>query len=134
MDIFVSKYLRYLIVLVLSSALLFILVYAAFSDRNILVAYCDSSFIVGFTLLGIGSFQIIGNQGTFDLVNYGFANMFSVLRKPYEKRYEDLASYRELKSVRRKADRFIFIPYYIFAAIYLIIAIILLLIIRKTLY
>lgn len=134
MDVFVSKYLRYLIILVLSSALLFILVYATFSDRNILVAYCDSAFIVGFTLLGIGSFQIIGNQGTFDLVNYGFANMFSVLRKPYEKRYEDLASYRELKSARRKADRFIFIPYYIFAAIYLIIAIILLLIIRKTLY
>ena len=134
MDVFVSKYLRYLIILLLSSALLFILVYVAFSDRNILVAYCDSSFIVGFVLLGLGSFQIIGNQGTFDLVNYGLSNMFSVLHKPYEKHYEDLASYRELKSSRRKADRFIFVPYYIFAAIYLIIAIICLLIIRKALY
>ncbi len=134
MDVFVDKYLRYIILLVLSLALLFLLVYVPFYDRGLLVAYCDSSFIVGFALLCIGSFQIIGNQGTFDVINYGFANMFFVLKKPYEKRYEDLASYKELKKDRRKKDRFLFIPYYIYAGIYLIIAIILLLIVRKTLY
>jgi|GEM_PF-3378202 hypothetical protein len=102
----------------------FILVIYFINTRSIVDA-CNGSFGIFAILFGIGSWTIIVNFGTFDALNYAFANMISTWHKEGKKKYTDLYTYTELHKAERKTRRFKFVDWYIASAIFLVVAIIL---------
>ncbi len=75
-------------------------------------------------IFGIASFQIIGNNGTFDLFNYSIINLISVIIYKDEKKYIDAIDYKDRRKERRTKNRFNFIAYYCVSIIFLIAALI----------
>ena len=99
---------------------LFFLAYKAAS----IIKLVDSFFIVFMAIFGIASFQIIGNNGTFDLFNYSIINLISVIIYKDEKKYIDAIDYKDQRKERRTKNRFNFIAYYCVSLIFLIAALI----------
>ena len=99
---------------------LFFLAYKAAS----IIKLVDSFFIVFMAIFGIASFQIIGNNGTFDLFNYSIINLISVIIYKDEKKYIDAIDYKDQRKERRTKNRFNFIAYYCISLIFLIAALI----------
>ena len=90
--------------------------FTALSDVTLAV------FIVYFT---IGSFIILVNFGTFDIISYGMSNIFANFgKKDVQRKYADVIDYRDKKADKRKANKFLFIPWYIASFVYLIVCII----------
>ena len=101
---------------------LYCLIKSSFSLINCL----DGMFVASAVILFLGFGQLILNQGTFDGIVVGFANLASVFKKNGSKRYDGIYEYQELKKEKRKGTRFRFIPTLTVGVILLIIAFILL--------
>lgn len=134
-DFLKSVYLKTIILFVLGGIITILLFFFAFkveleSTKSIIYCLCDSTFVSGAILLFFGCFQIIGNQGTFDLFNYGVSNIFSVFVHKDQKKYVDAIDYKNRKALKRKKERFNFLFYFGVALIYLITSIILYIILK----
>ncbi len=105
---------------VAGSLVLYFLIYKSES----IIKLVDSFFIVFMAIFGIASFQIIGNNGTFDLFNYSMANLVSVFVYKNEKKYIDAIDYKDQRKEKRTKNRFNFIAYYCVSIIFLIAALI----------
>ena len=71
---------QFAIAAVIGVVLFLLFYYFSNTDLENKTRVCNASFISGFIVFGLGGFQIIGNQGTFDLVGYGFSNLISVMK------------------------------------------------------
>lgn len=116
---FLFSKILYILILFLISVVIFFICFISTLNYNI-VGACDSFFITAALLIGGGGLQIVGNQGTFDVMSYSFANLFASYKKGGEKKYEDVVSYRNLKQEKRNKSKFNFIFYFIYGVIYLI--------------
>lgn len=110
-----------LLLLLVGVAMLLCLYFFAFNNGGI-VRWCDSAFITGAFIFFVGCFQIILNQGTFDLFNYSLANLWSVFMFHDEKKYVDAMDYKEKKKSIRKESKFNFLIYFIIGFIFILIA------------
>jgi hypothetical protein len=98
-----------------------------------LISACDAALGAFGVLFGVGSFQIIGNFGTFDALGYNVANLRATWKKGGQKKYKDLYEYTQVRVEKRKTNRFNFVPFYVAAAVYLITSIICIIIFYATL-
>lgn len=112
-----STIFRYVFSFLLGSVL-FLIIYFT-SDRS-LVSACNTCFIPGVVLLGIGFFSLLNLFGAFDFMEYGFVSIAQSLRKGSIREYEDLIDYKEKKKAKRKHTTLNFLPYVIFALCFLI--------------
>ncbi len=122
-DFFIKQLIHLIIGSVLYVGLFLILYFYAFQSVG-LIRICDCFFTSGFALSGIAGLIVIGHSGIFDVVSFGFANMFSYLGPTKEKKYSDVYTYKQIKETRRNANRFIFIPYLLIGIISLVVSII----------
>ncbi len=91
-------------------AILFNVIYLWITDFTIL-NFIDSTFVSGLIMIGIGFLSIASNDGLFDSIIVGFANLFEVFKKNGTKKYDGLYEYREIKKEKRRAKRFTFLCY-----------------------
>lgn len=75
-------------------------------------------------MIGIAFFSILNLFGAFDLAEYGTISIVQSFRKDDIIEYKDLIDYKEKKSVKRKKNHFVFLPYLIFGIIWLVISIV----------
>ncbi len=115
---------QFAIATVIGVVLFLLFYYFSNTDLENKTRVCNASFISGFIVFGLGGFQIIGNQGTFDLVGYGFSNLISVMKKTGEKKYKDPVEYRDARIEKRKRDKFNFLPIFAVAVVFFVIALI----------
>ena len=112
-----------------------ILIYVLFGVAFVLIIYfvntmsivdaCNGSFGAFAILFAIGSWSIIGNNGTFDALSYAFTNMVSTWHKDGKKKYQDLFTYTEIHKPKRKEKKFNFVDWYIASGVLLLLAVIL---------
>lgn len=119
----ITSHISYILTLFAISIVIFGLCFLCFFDLTLKVA-CDSFFITGAIFVGVGVLQIVGNQGTFDLMSYSFANLLYSYKKGGDKKYEDVISYKNLKEEKRIRNRRNFVFYFFYGIIYLIGAIV----------
>ncbi len=120
---FLISKLAYMGILLLISIVIFFICFAALANYTFFGA-CDALFITAAILIGVGGLQIAGNQGTFDLMAYSFANLAASYRKGGEKKYQDVVEYRNLKQSKRDKAKYNFVFYFVYGLFYLIGAII----------
>ena len=126
--------LRNLITLLVSlaiGALIYVLfsLYKGFSFYNSI----DGFFLSGSILIFGGLLYLTGNQGAFDVFSVGFANLFSTIKANGTKKYDSLFYYREMKSVKRKCNRYLVVPIEFAGFLYLIVSIVLFIIYKQSL-
>ena len=85
----------------------------------------DTCFVVGSIFVALGCFQIIGNQGTFDLLMYSLNNLYFNLSRQNDKRYQDPYDYTNQRKEKRKRKRFEFVWPMVVGALYFVAAVIL---------
>lgn len=81
----------------------------------------DGTAVAGLVLLSFGAFAALANFGFFDLASYGFASVFSSLRKGIVRPYEDAIDYRQRRAGKRAKGRFFFLSYLAVGSVFLII-------------
>lgn len=96
-----------------------------FSRNQLLIDACDGMFIASGVLICVGFLFLIMNQGTFDVIAVGFANLFSVFKKNGTKKYDGIYEYQNIKAEKRRSTRFRFLAILFVGLIFLIIALIL---------
>jgi hypothetical protein len=105
---------------VAGSLILFFIIYKAES----IIKLVDSFFIVFMAIFGIASFQIINNNGLFDLFNYSMANLISVFVYRNEKKYIDAIDYKDQRKEKRTKNKYNFVAYYCVSIFFLVAALI----------
>ena len=125
--------LRNLIALLVSLAI-GALIYVFFSFYRGFTFYnsIDGFFVAGSVLVLGGLLFLAGNEGTFDVISVGFANLYSVFKRNGTKKYASLYDYREMKGEKRKGNRYILIPIELAGIVYLIVSIVLFIIYKQT--
>lgn len=121
-----NKLWSYLITSALAIALFFITasilgLFSATGYDKIIMIICDSFFIPGVILAGFGLLVVIANEGTFDMIFYGFKNlvMFLPIRMRKEKReryYEYVERKKKLREENKRNMWFIFVVGMVFIA------------------
>lgn len=101
-----------------TSGLLFILIYALNGFTTIWLI--NSLFVATIFSLSLAALSFATNAGTFDVISLGFKNMFLMAKKEVDEKY-DLFQYREMKSMKRKVERFSFLGYLFSFLIFLIV-------------
>lgn len=117
----ITNILRYLLIILIFLAI-FLPIYL--SSNKSLTSLCNSFFIPGAVLIGIGFLSLLTYFGFFDFVGYGFTSVYQSLKKESIREYKDLIDYKEKKTLKRKDNKFIYIPYFIFGLIFLIVSLI----------
>ncbi|NLI94503.1 MAG: DUF3899 domain-containing protein [Erysipelotrichaceae bacterium] len=97
--------------------------------------FSDVSFISGVILLGMTTIVLIGNKGTFDVIQYGFSKFWHYIRIPRKDErgnkeaekahFKDAYEYMEYKEEKRRAKPAYFLPYYVIGLIITVIGIVL---------
>lgn len=116
---------KFLIWLFLSLTIFCVFLFLVFQRLNILSSYMDTCFVVGSIFVALGCFQIIGNQGTFDLLMYSLNNLYFNLSRQNDKRYQDPYDYTNQRKEKRKRKRFEFVWPMVVGALYFVAAVIL---------
>src|SRR5574344_773078 len=130
-EIFENIFFRIIVLIIIGISATLLLYYFCFGGDGGLLKWCDSFFIVGAAIFLFGCFQIVCNQGMFDLFNYSVANMWSVFVLREDKHYVDAIDYRDQKSESRKKHKFYFIIYFVVGIIFMIVSLILYIILKK---
>ena len=119
-DIFNIKNLILFIISLVIGIIIFLLVYAL--HDYVYMYAMDGLFAGGAALVGIGLLALASNQGTFDIIVVGFANLFAISKKQGKKKYDGLYDYQTIKAQDRTDARFQWLVYVTAGVIYLIIA------------
>ncbi len=115
---------RFIIASVLSTGG-FLIMYFVYKDSKGVMAIVDGLFIGCVIALGITLFNVLNYFGAFDLLAVGFSNMINVhFRKDFDAKYDSVVDYTEGKKIKRKTNRFSFMPYLFVALIYLTLCLI----------
>lgn len=69
----------------------------------------DGFFLGSCVVIFVGLFDLILNQGTFDVVAVGFSNLYAVTKKNGTKKYDGIYEYAETKRAKRQESRFRFL-------------------------
>lgn len=122
---------KFLVWFLLSATIFCIFLFLVFIDLNKMASYMDTCFVVGAIFVALGSFQIIGNQGTFDLLMYSLSNLYFNVSNQIDKRYSDPYDYTNRRKEKRKRRSFEFIWPMAVGLLYFAAAIILFIIIQN---
>ncbi|MEG1528522.1 MAG: DUF3899 domain-containing protein [Clostridia bacterium] len=96
---------NYLITAAISVIFLFLCMFAvglfkSTETADILMALCDSFFIVAVIITGLGLLIFTGNKGTFDMIVYGIKfTVSSIFVAPEKRKIRNFAEYKEKKHV-----------------------------------
>lgn len=72
--------------------------------------FTNGSFVSAAILIGSSLLYLAANHGTFDVINVGFINLFSVIKKNGTKKYDGIYGYQEAHEATRSSHRFRFFP------------------------
>lgn len=100
------------------------------TDRTLFHRLCDSCFVAGVMLMGVGGLKWARNAGTFDMMAYGISAALD-MALPWLKREQkdvDFAAYKERKQEERKPAGDLLIA----GAVYLALAVIFLILYQLT--
>ncbi len=78
---------------------------------------CDSFFVIGVVITGLGLLVFSTNEGTFDMLVYGVSSFIDMFRKVSRKKYETFYDYRVAHSEKKVGFGFMLICGLIFIAI-----------------
>lgn len=111
---------------IIISSIIFLVAFLSiyFSYQRSLVAIINGFFVPGSILVGLGIFSILNYFGFFDFASYGFISVIQALKKGSVREYEDLIDYKTKKNIKRKDNKFSFLPYMISGAVFILISII----------
>lgn len=121
---FLKKKRKYILFVFIFSLVCFFGIFLIMRNFTISGA-CDTFFIAGALLIGLGILQGIANYGTFDLLSFSTSKFFDSYK--HEPRYKDgfdLLDYKESKKNKRTNNRWNFLFFEILGILYLIGAII----------
>ena len=111
---------------IIISSIIFLVAFLSiyFSYQRSLVSIINGFFVPGSILVGLGIFSILNYFGFFDFASYGFISVIQALKKGSVRAYEDLIDYKTKKNIKRKDNKFSFLPYMISGAVFILISII----------
>lgn len=111
---------------IIISSIIFLVAFLSiyFSYQRSLVSIINGFFVPGSILVGLGIFSILNYFGFFDFASYGFISVIQALKKGSVREYEDLIDYKTKKNIKRKDNKFSFLPYMISGAVFILISII----------
>lgn len=89
-----------------------------------LYAGLNGSFVAGCLGIAFGAMSFVTNAGFFDVISVGFANLIAMFKKNPTKKYPGIYEYRELKTDKRRSNRFYWIWYLLSGIVFLIAAIV----------
>lgn len=81
---------------------------------------CDSFFVVGIVMTGMGLLVFTSNEGTFDMMVYGVRSFFDMFRKNPSKKYPTFYDYRTSREEKKLKFGFLLICGICFIAVSLV--------------
>ena len=102
-------------------------IFAVTSPETIFHILCDSFFVVGVVITGLGLLIFSTNEGTFDMLVYGVTSFIDMFRKVSRKKYDTFYDYRAAHQEKKIGFGFMLIC----GLIFIVIAFIMYLLYRK---
>ena len=116
---------RYLITILVGLSVVALIAWSkdVFSQTELVKVFhiwCDSFFAVGTVMTCLGLLVFSSNEGTFDILVYGFNSFMDIFRKKSVKKYETFYDYRESRADKKLRFGFLVICGLVFVAISMI--------------